>query len=563
MRKPGKCRTDSGSTIAPDANARSFMTNIRGFFILAAFPAAIYSQASGPPSVTAVLNSASYSTAVEPGSLITIFGSNLAAAAQSATAGADRLPTTLAGTSATVNGVAAPLLYVSPNQINAQLPWMGFAGAGPASLVLTAPGGTAYFGFQMDYVAPGLFTFDSSGCGQAAALNVSPDGSVSVNSPANSAAPGDYLVLFGTGLGAFWQPPPSGVPSTGQQFNDGPGLAIGAALDQYWATGATDLTHGLAPAWAGLAPTLVGTGQVNIRIPDDTREGCAVPIHIETFPYISPTVTVSINRTRGACTDPAAGSYGEVSLVKTIASGTSNDGVTETLFAQFPSAPALSQPPVSANPTSGALLAPDNFHLLGRSCPIAGLTRLTAGPITVTAAGKTPVSVQPTTQTDGAVYQSTLPAGTIAPGDLSISSSGPIAFQDSLTIGSPMIVQTNLSPGTVLSTENPPTIQWTGGDANSIVKLSLVSHAPGGNIHSISYYAPANAHSIALQTRCLSGDPTAPTFCTFFVAPGPGYITLEVLPASTAADSVPAQGLTQKVSLTWSYRYVFDGLTFP
>jgi hypothetical protein len=128
-------------------------------------------------------------------------------------------PATLAGTSATINGVAVPLLYVSPSQI-----------------------------------APGLSTADSSRCGQAAALNVAPDGSLSVNSPANSAAPGDYLVLYGTGLGAFWSPPASGVPCTGQQFNDGPNVAVGQDLDQSWLSGVTDRTQGFGPAWAGLAP---------------------------------------------------------------------------------------------------------------------------------------------------------------------------------------------------------------------------------------------------------------------------------------------------------------------
>lgn len=536
------------------------MANIRRILFVAALPLAVYSQVSGPPAVTAVLNSASWSSAVEPGSLITIFGANLAATVQSTAPGSEQLPTNIAGTSATINGVAVPLLYVSPTQINAQLPWMGFAGAGPATLTLTAPGGTASFGFRMDYVAPGLFTADASGCGQAAALNVRPEGSFSVNSPGNSAAPGDYLVLFGTGLGAFWSPPASGVPSTGQPFNVGPSVAIGQNLDQAWVSGATDLNHWIAPSWAGLAPSLVGVDQVNIRIPDDTRDGCAVPISIAKYPYLGQTVSVSINKNRGACSDPAAASYGQVNLVKSTSSGTSSDGTTETLFAQFPSAPALAQPPVTSYPTSGVLIAPDDFAAAGRSCTIAGYTRLAAGAITVAAPGKM-LTVQPATQTDGVVYQASLPGGTIAPGDLSISSSGPITFQAALAIGSPVVVQTNLSPGTVLSTRNPPTIQWTGGDANSVVKVSLVTHTPGTNSHSISYFAPANAHSITLETYCVSAEKPAVGACTFFVPNGSAYINLEVLPANTAADSIPASGLTGKVNLTWSYRYIFDGLT--
>jgi len=541
------------------------MKNIREILsfilVLAAFPPDLASQ-TGAPSITAVLNSAPWSAAVEPGSLITIFGANLAAAPQSATLTGEHLPSTLAGTSATINGVAAPLLYVSPNQINAQLPWMGFAGAGPATLTLTTPVGTASFGFPMQYVAPGLFTADSSGCGQAAALNVGPDGSISVNSPDNSAAPGDYLVLFGTGLGAFWSPPASGVPGAGQPFNDGPAVAIGQGLDQSWVSGVTDLTQGLAPAWAGLAPTLVGTDQVNIRIPQATREGCAVPINVEKYPWLSPAVTVSINSSRSSCTDPAIASYGQVDLVKTISSGTSADGETETLSAQFPSGPALAQPAITANPTSGTLLAPGDFLPSDRSCSLAGYSRLAAGSITVGAAGKSPIAIQPTTRNDGVIYQANLPPGTIAPGQLSISSTGPISFDEPLTIGSPIVVQTNLSPGTVLSAANPPTVQWTGGDANSVVKLSLINDAIGLNVQSMTYFAPADAHSIKLQTFCHQGNPLeSGSGCSFLLAAGAAHIIMEVLPANSAADSIPAPGLTQKINFTWSYRYIFDNLT--
>ena len=69
-----------------------------------------------------VVNAASYLGGVAPGSLATVFGTNLAEAAQSI-APAPSFPTSAAGVAVSVSGVNAPLLYVSPTQINFQVPW--------------------------------------------------------------------------------------------------------------------------------------------------------------------------------------------------------------------------------------------------------------------------------------------------------------------------------------------------------------------------------------------------------------------------------------------------------
>src|ERR1035441_3920857 len=68
-----------------------------------------------------VTNAASYSTVLAPGELFSIFGTNLASA--TASAASVPLPMILAGTSVTVNGKPAPLVFVSPTQINAQIPY--------------------------------------------------------------------------------------------------------------------------------------------------------------------------------------------------------------------------------------------------------------------------------------------------------------------------------------------------------------------------------------------------------------------------------------------------------
>lgn len=60
---------------------------------------------------------------IAPGTLVTILGDGLSDFTESAPAGATQLPTSLANTEVYFDGLRAPLLYVSPTQINAQLPW--------------------------------------------------------------------------------------------------------------------------------------------------------------------------------------------------------------------------------------------------------------------------------------------------------------------------------------------------------------------------------------------------------------------------------------------------------
>src|SRR5262249_8956917 len=74
------------------------------------------------PSPKAIVNAASLTAGpVAPGSLISIFGSNLADATEFASA--TWLPRSLGGATLSINRVAAPLLFVSPSQINAQVPF--------------------------------------------------------------------------------------------------------------------------------------------------------------------------------------------------------------------------------------------------------------------------------------------------------------------------------------------------------------------------------------------------------------------------------------------------------
>jgi uncharacterized protein (TIGR03437 family) len=87
------------------------------------------SVSSSTPVITPgrVVNSASYLGALSPGSLAALYGENLTDAVH-VIAGVATFPMSVAGVSVSVSGVNAPLLYLSPTQINFQIPWETRAG---------------------------------------------------------------------------------------------------------------------------------------------------------------------------------------------------------------------------------------------------------------------------------------------------------------------------------------------------------------------------------------------------------------------------------------------------
>ena len=119
------------------------------------------------------MNSGSYTAqGVAPGSIVSIFGTNLAAA--TATANTTPLPTALSDvTSVTFNNIPAGLYFVSQNQINAQLPFDVLpAGSGTVNVVVTSQRGTsAPQNVTVTPASPGIFTTTANGLGQAFAYD--------------------------------------------------------------------------------------------------------------------------------------------------------------------------------------------------------------------------------------------------------------------------------------------------------------------------------------------------------------------------------------------------------
>jgi uncharacterized protein (TIGR03437 family) len=200
-----------------------------------------------------VVDAATFSAPVVPGSLVSIFGVNLAAGPAAAVA--IPLPTKLGEVSVSFNGSAAPLLYVSPSQINAQLPWEVSA-TGPVSVVVTNSGvPSAPQAVQVAASAPGLYAVQ----GRAVAIN--PDGSLAAPTgsipgfTSHPATPGDTLILLATGLGAVNPPGITGDNSldTMRRTTATPTVLIGGASTPV--------------AFSGLSPQFVGVYQINFVMP--------------------------------------------------------------------------------------------------------------------------------------------------------------------------------------------------------------------------------------------------------------------------------------------------------
>ena len=151
-------------------------------------------EVTAPPQIAAggVVNAASYAAKVAPGSLFSIFGTDLATANQSAASAP--LPTSLGGTSVTIGGKPAPLVFVSPGQINAQIPYEAVLGE-TVPVIVTVNGVASPVGnVSVVAAAPGIFQF-----GEKRAVVQNAD--YSVNTAENGAAPDSFVIAYLTGAG--------------------------------------------------------------------------------------------------------------------------------------------------------------------------------------------------------------------------------------------------------------------------------------------------------------------------------------------------------------------------
>lgn len=204
----------------------------------------------GVPRIDAVYDGASFEwgNAVAPGEVVTLIGAELASATQSAASAP--LPASLSDVSVTIGGIAAPLYYVSPTQINFQAP-LGLT-LGAADLAVTRGATVTHRAVNAVAARPGIFFVN----GVPAVTHAS---DFSLVTAANPAHPGEYLAVFCSGLGATTPAVAAGQVSP---------LALLQA-QAFGVVGGREINV----QYAGLAPGSIGLYQVNFQLPSDTSSG--------------------------------------------------------------------------------------------------------------------------------------------------------------------------------------------------------------------------------------------------------------------------------------------------
>jgi uncharacterized protein (TIGR03437 family) len=184
--------------------------------------------------------------AVAQGSLVSIYGTNLAGSTASATS--TPLPTTLNGVTVTVNGATVPLLFVSPGQINFQLPFEAATGTASAT-VNGGCGASTPVTFPVALAAPYLLL---GGTGDAITQNQD----FSFNSESNPAPKGTIVTVYLIGIG-----PLDGQVATGAAT---PASLFNARLPFKALIGGFDTSV----KFLGMTPGFVGLAQANLEIPN-------------------------------------------------------------------------------------------------------------------------------------------------------------------------------------------------------------------------------------------------------------------------------------------------------
>jgi uncharacterized protein (TIGR03437 family) len=248
----------------------------------------VQTAGEAPPQVFAngMVSDASYAAGAPsaPGTLVAIFGANFTDSTKSLETSGYPWPYQLGGTSVTIGGEAVPLFLVAAGQINAVLPFDLAVNTKMPIVVkrnnaVSAPEPASLVSSQ-----PGVFTQSSNGQGIGAIEIYLADGSYAgVVGKGNSAAAGDTVVIYCTGLGDVTPRAVAGYPA--------PPLPLSSTIE------AVTVTIGgvnVPVSFAGLAPGETGVYQVNVTIPSGIAANQQAPLVLSQGGRTSATVTIPV-----------------------------------------------------------------------------------------------------------------------------------------------------------------------------------------------------------------------------------------------------------------------------
>jgi len=218
-------------------------------------------------SVGGVSNAATGQQAYAPGMILSIYGAALGTFVESAFT--IPLPQYLAGFSATINGVTTPLYYVSPTQVNVQIPYE--TQPGRATLLIWNPYTSVTYHFQVVASAPGIFTFS--------------DGTIN---PYRSASRGSEVAMYITGEGAVTPALATGTTPSPHAAPPVPQLPVSITVGGI-AVPSSNFE------FTGIPSGLVGVTQINFTIPSNVPLGMQ-PVVVTVGSASSPAANINVTQ---------------------------------------------------------------------------------------------------------------------------------------------------------------------------------------------------------------------------------------------------------------------------
>jgi len=215
---------------------------------------------------------------IAPGSLVTLYGANLS----ERTTGVNPLPlpSESEGTEVLLGGQALPILFASPTQINAQLPFSLPSNAVLQVVVRRREQISVPEAFVVAASQPGIFTKNQRGTGQGIVVR---SDQITLAEPGTPARPGEAVVIYGTGLGPVSQALNAGAPS--------PGNPLAVTLSEVTVSAGGKAAQVI---FAGLTPGFAGLYQVNAILAADTPTGDAVPLVVWVDGHDSNVVDIAV-----------------------------------------------------------------------------------------------------------------------------------------------------------------------------------------------------------------------------------------------------------------------------
>ena len=481
-------------------------------------------QPSASP-ITGLANNYSFIPAGLPnygiaqGSIFDIFGTNLAPT----TTPLQSVPlkTNLGGitVTVTVNGTTTNVIlyYVTPTQIAGILPSNTPVGNGVLSvfnnglLVGTTP-------IQVVQSSFGILTLNGAGTGPAAAFDA-------VNNYlgfTNALNPGDYVVLWGTGVG----PVPAGADETAQQTP-------------------ADLSNVPISAWIGGVPAKVyyhgrsqypGLDQVILIVPQGVTPGCYVSVVTQSGNMVSNSATLPVAANGRTCSEPTLGltagqfqtnasssivAGGFIAIDHVILSEGGMNTISDVATAAFFKIPGAQNNtvPVSLASLGSCIVLPSASDLMATAIDnwysqVLPKEALNAGSLVVTG----PVGSAGIPLANGLYDAVTHPLGTsFIPGNggnftVDNGSGGPDVgkFSASSTIGAGGILAwTNESSIVTINRANGVTVNWSGAGSNTFVVVSGMSTTPQAPFVTAQFFCsvPASAGTFTVPSYVLLGLP--------------------------------------------------------